>query len=140
MKKKYIKAYKASALVFVLGAPAVIGVFIGLGMVAGVTAHLLAHLIKTSRNRMVYYICSLALSVIFIIICAVIFANENFSDRADSLEMTFSVLPLLVISGFMFLGVVSAFAARFVIWQQERAYYKRVETGKSGVNLVETDF
>jgi hypothetical protein len=129
--KKYIKLYKASALVFVLGGPAIIGIFIGLGMAAGVTAHLCAHLIKTFERRRIYYILTLAASVASIIVCLIIFLLEGSSARG---EISFSVLPLLGIFGVIFLGIAAAFAARLYIWQQERAYYKRVESGKSGVN------
>jgi hypothetical protein len=126
--KKYIKLYKASALVFVLGAPAIIGVFIGLGMAAGTTAHLCANLIKTDRNRLVYYGCTLGASVVSVIVFVILFVTE------DSAKSTLGVLPWLVIAGVVFLGIAAAFAARLFVWQQVRAYYKRVETGKSGVN------
>jgi hypothetical protein len=128
MKKKYIKAYKASALVFVLAIPTIIGPFIGLGMAVGTTAHLLAHLIRNPGIRAAYYALTLGASAAFVAGCIVALINE------DPLEAVLSIAVLLIIAGFLFLGIAAAFAARLFIWAQERAYYRRVKAGKSGVN------
>jgi hypothetical protein len=63
----------------------------------------------------------------------VIFARED----SYSLETAFGILPLLLFAVVIFLGIASAFAARLFFRQQQRAYEKRVETGKSGVNFYE---
>ncbi|MCL2698192.1 MAG: hypothetical protein FWE74_08950 [Oscillospiraceae bacterium] len=131
MKKTYIKAYKASAIVFVAGIPTVIVPFIGVGMAAGTTAHLLAGLIKSQRIRAVYYAVSLFVSAAFVAVCAVILANGTSSESA------LGIIPLLLFAGVVFAGIAAAFAVRLVLWRQLRAYYKRAEAGRSGVNFYE---
>jgi hypothetical protein len=98
-------------------------------MAAGITAHLLSHLIKSHRLRAVYYVLLLALSAAFVIATAVNFAVN------ESMVQALSSLPLVVLAGVVFLGIAAAFTVRFVYWRQMRAHFKRVETGKSGVNL-----
>ncbi|MDR2559717.1 MAG: hypothetical protein LBC86_09295, partial [Oscillospiraceae bacterium] len=63
--KKYIKAYKVSGIVFVAGIPTVFGSFIGFGMAIGTTAHLVAHLIRSQKIRIVYYALTLVSSLLF---------------------------------------------------------------------------
>ncbi|MDR2531430.1 MAG: hypothetical protein LBC82_01115 [Oscillospiraceae bacterium] len=127
--KKYIKAYKVSVIVFVVGIPTVLGSAVGVGIFIGTTALLISDLIKPRTARAVYYIFTLLISAAFVVAGAV-----NFAGR-EVLDETISALSLLTLAGTLFLGIASAFAVRFALWRQTRTHFKKVKTGKSGINL-----
>jgi len=116
--KKYINLYIASAIVFVAGIPTVLGSFAGVGIFAGTTAYLITHLIKPFGFRVVFYAVSLAASAVFVIISVVEFVSGSHTDEI------LSALVQLVLSGTVFLGIATAFAVRFVLWEQARRYAK----------------
>jgi len=116
--KKYVNLYIASAIVFVAGIPTVLGSFAGVGLFIGTTAYLITHLIKPFGVRVVFYAVSLTFSAVFVTISVIGFAKREVSDEI------LGALVQLVLSGTVFLGIATAFAVRFVLWEQARRYAK----------------
>jgi ABC-type enterochelin transport system permease subunit len=68
---------------------------------------------------MAFYISTLALAAAFIIACVM-----NLVRQLELTDELLGALVLLVLSGVVFAGFAAAFAIRFVLWRQIRAYEK----------------
>jgi len=119
MKKRYIKIYIASVVVFIVGIPTVVGSGIGIGLFVGTSAYLITELIQSQKARIAFYACALALSAAFLIWCI-----ADFTGRTVLTDELLGALVLVVLSGVIFAGLATAFAIRFVLWRQIRAYEK----------------
>ena len=117
-REKYVKMYKICGLALVVSIPTVIGPFLAIGVIIGLTTLLIFERFEDIRIRIGYFIITLGLTVVYLIVNIITFIAVRNNPSDELLYPLFGI----ILGSIIFLALATAFAIKGIMWVNSRKY------------------